>query len=366
MGGDASIVRKAADNAAGQPSGVTFGPTINEHQASVSPDGTRLCFTRGPLDGSADVIVSLLNGGGQTILSDGNPGTAAANGDYNCTWSPDGTQIAYVRGTFGLGDLVVERADNSELVARGLVETVGRFDGNPDWAPDGRPACQPRTVTTAPKTPVNIRLACPDTGPAYERTPVRVNVADEPANGTIPADVGPPGVGTETRTYTPRAGFTGTDTFTYNALDEFGFAPRVTVAVNVRAPGTGGSGPVRASPALRCDGRPTTLIGTARGDKIFGTPGPDVIVALGGKDVVRGRGGADIICLGNGADRAFGGAGPDRILGQGGPDRLFGGPGADIMLGGPGRDVLRGGTGRDRALGGSGRDVCSARLTRSC
>ncbi len=70
--GDASIVRKAANNAAGQPSGVTFGPTINEHQASVSPDGTKLCFTRGPFDGTTDVIVSLLNGGGQTILSDGN------------------------------------------------------------------------------------------------------------------------------------------------------------------------------------------------------------------------------------------------------------------------------------------------------
>ncbi len=46
---------------------------------------------------------------------------------------------------------------------------------------------------------------------------MRVNVADEPANGTIPADAGPPGPGTETRTYTPRAGFIGTDTFTYNA-----------------------------------------------------------------------------------------------------------------------------------------------------
>jgi Ca2+-binding RTX toxin-like protein len=366
-GGNASIVRKAANNAAGQPSGVTFGPGTNEHQASVSPDGTRLCFTRGPFDGTADVIVSLLNGGGQTILSDGNQGTDPANGDYNCTWSPDGTQVTYVRGTFGLGDLVVERADNSELVARGLVETPGRFDGNPDWAPDGRPACQPRTVTTARNTPVAIQLSCPDTGPLYERTPVRVNVADEPSNGTIPADVGPPGAGTETRTYTPRTGFTGTDTFTYNGLDEFAFGPRVTVAVNVRAPGEAGSSPgVRASSARRCAGVRTTLIGTARRDRIFGTARRDVIAALGGNDVVRGLGGNDVLCLGAGADRAFGGAGRDRILGQAGRDRLLGGPGADVMLGGAGRDVLLGGAGRDLALGGAGRDACSARLTRSC
>jgi Tol biopolymer transport system component len=365
--GDASIVRKAANNAAGQPSGVTFGPTINEHQASVSPDGTKLCFTRGPFDGTADVIVSLLNGGGQTILSNSNAGTLPENGDYNCTWSPDGTQVAYVRGTFGLGDLVVERADGSEFAPRALVETAGRFDGNPDWAPDGRPACQPRTVSTLRNTPVAIVLSCPDTGPAYERTPVRVNVADEPANGTIPADVGPPGAGTETRTYTPRAGFTGTDTFTYNALDQIAFGPRVTVAVNVRAPGAGGSSPgVRASGALRCGGRPTTLVGTGRRDRIFGTPRRDVIAALGGNDVVFGRGGNDLLCLGNGKDRGSGGAGRDRILGQGGSDRLLGGPGADVMLGGPGRDVILGGAGRDRALGGAGRDACAARITRSC
>ena len=247
------------------------------------------------------------------------------------------------------------------------METAGRFDGNPDWAPDGRPACEPRTVTTRPNTAVAILLACPDTGPAYERTPVRVDVADEPGNGTIPADPGPPGPGTETRTYTPRAGFTGTDTFTYRAFDQFGFAPRVTVAVNVGVPGAGGSSPgVRASDALRCGGLRTTLIGTPKGDRIFGTPRRDVIAARGGKDVVHGRGGADVICLGAGADRALGGAGPDRILGQGGPDRLLGGRGADVLLGGPGRDVLLGGAGRDRALGGAGRDACSARITRSC
>jgi Tol biopolymer transport system component len=368
--GEASIVRKQASNAAGQPSGVTFAPGINEHQASVSPDGTHLCYTRGPFDGNADVIVSLLNGGGSFDLSDNVASTQPADpgfGDYNCTWSPDGTQVAYVRGTFGSGDLVAERADDGDPSPRPLADFPARFDGNPDWAPDGRPACQPRTVSTPRNTPVAIVLACPDTGPAYERTPVRVNVADEPSNGSIPADVGPAGAGTETRTYRPRAGFTGTDTFTYNGIDQFGFAPRVTVAVNVIAPGAGGSSPgVRASSGRRCGGRPTTLVGTGGRDRIFGTPRRDVIAALGGNDVVVGRGGNDLLCLGSGKDRGLGGAGRDRILGQGGPDRLLGGPGADVLLGGPGRDILLGGAGRDRALGGAGRDACAARITRSC
>ena len=369
--GDAGIVRKDANNASGLPQNVAAAPMLNEHQVSISPDGTRLCFTRGGFDGTADVIVALLNGGGQTILSDGNTGgTTAEFGDYNCTWSPDGTQVAYVRGTFGLGDLVVERADNSELVARGLVETAGRFDGNPDWAPDGRPACQPRTVTTPRNTPVAILLACPDTGPAHEQTPVRLNVADAPTNGTIPLDPTEPSpTGTATLTYTPRAGFIGADTFTYNGFDAAGFATRVPVAISVTAPGAAGRGPGAgpgAGAAVRCDGRRATIVGTAKGNVIRGTAKRDVIAALGGNDVVRGLGGADLICLGAGADRAFGGAGADRVLGQAGPDRILGGAGADVMLGGLGNDILRGGAGRDRALGGGGLDACSARLTRSC
>ncbi len=365
--GDAGIVRKAANAPAATPANVAAAPTINEHQASVSPDGTQLCFTRGGFDGTADVVVSLLNGGGQTVLSDSNTGgTTPAFGDYNCTWSPDGAQIAYVRGTFGAGDLVVERSDRSEFVPRPLVETAGRFDGNPDWAPDGRPACEPRSVTTPRDTPVVITLACPDTGPAYERTPVRLSVADPPANGAIPGSPTPPTAdGVARLTYTPRAGFTGTDAFDYNGFDEFGFATRVRVAIAVtppgQGPGTGGGARV-----IRCAGLRPTIVGTSRGDVIRGTRRADVIAALGGTDVVRGLGGNDVICLGAGNDRASGGAGADRILGGAGRDRIAGNGGRDLLSGGPGRDILVGGPGRDRELGGAGRDRCVAAVARVC
>lgn len=385
--GDAGIVRKPANTPAALPSNVAAAPTINEHQVSISPDGTRLCFTRGGFDGGADVIVSLLNGGAQTILSDSNTGGVTADfGDYNCTWSPDGTQVAYVRGTFGLGDLVVERADGSEFVPRPLVESAGRFDGNPDWAPDGRPVCEPRSVTTPRDTPVAITLACPDTGPAYERTPVRLNVADPPANGTIPEDPTPPSAtGTATLTYTPRAGFTGTDAFTYNGFDELGFATRVSVSIAVTAPGAGpGPGGGGGDRVVRCAGLRPTIVGTSRGETLRGTRQADVIAALGGNDIVRSLGGDDVVCLGGGSDRAFGGLGADRILGQAGRDRLFGNAGPDLLSGGAGRDVLVGGPGPDRLLGGAARDVliggagrdterggpgadlCRALLVRSC
>jgi Ca2+-binding RTX toxin-like protein len=369
--GAASIVRKAANNAAAAPTGVTFAPGVNEHQASVSPDGTRLCYTRGPFDGNADVIVSLLNGGGSFDLSDNVAPTQPADpgfGDYNCTWSPDGNRVAYVRGTFGAGDLVVERADDGDPSPLPLVDTPALFDGNPDWAPDGRPACQPRSLRTPRNTAVNVVLSCPDTGPAYEQSLVRVNVADPPANGTVPVDPIPAPTGSATVAYTPRAGFVGTDTFTYNAFDDAGFAPSVTVTITVTPPRAGGGpgGGLGVPGSARCDGKRATIVGTARGQVIRGTPRRDIIAALGGNDTVRGLGGADLICLGAGADRAFGGPGPDRILGQAGADRILGQAGADVLLGGVGRDVLLGGAGRNRALGGAGRDACSAQVARSC
>jgi hypothetical protein len=212
---------------------VLADPTANEFQPSISPDGTHMCFTRGTGAGfntTARVRVALANGGGQTEL----PGNAGVPG-YNCTWSPDGTKIAYVQGTFSSGDLVMENSDPLAPISLITLEnTAGRFDGNPDWAPDGRPQCQDSTVTTTVGKPVSIPLDCEDTGPAYERTALKGLVGDSPANGTVdpedPQDL-PASV-----TYTPNPGFKGTDSFTVRSFDEFAFGDRNgTVTVRVRA-----------------------------------------------------------------------------------------------------------------------------------
>ena len=56
--------------------------------------------------------------------------------------------IAYVNGTFSTGQLVMVRSDNSSLFPIELAQDAGgdNFDGNPDWAPDGRPECPDSTV----------------------------------------------------------------------------------------------------------------------------------------------------------------------------------------------------------------------------
>ncbi len=218
----------------------------NEFQPSLSPDGKQLCFTRGTgkgFNGTADVIVSLANGGAQKDLSD-NIGTEAKHGDFNCTWSPNGVFVAYVRGTFGNGDLVMERADFSEPIPIELETSVNLFDGNPDWAPDGRPVCKDATVDTGFNQPVTIPLECFDSGPFYERTQVQESAPEKTANGTLSGitqgDQEP-----STVTYTPNAGFSGKDTFQTNSFDKIaGFGEPKTVTVNVAAPPPAPKAPV--------------------------------------------------------------------------------------------------------------------------
>mgnify|MGYP001827863352 FL=1 len=133
-----------------------------------------------------------------------------------------------------------------------------------------------------------------------------------------------------------------------------------------------------------CDGRPATIVGTAKGEVIRGTPGRDVIVAGGGNDIVYGLGGRDMICGGPGNDTIYGGpgldvlrgesgrdvisggagndwlkgdAGADRLLGARGWDNVIGGPGPDTLYGGPGPDTLAGFDGNDRLFGGAGPDM---------
>ncbi len=109
-------------------------------------------------------------------------------------------------------------------------------------------------------------------------------------------------------TYTPNAGYTGTDTFTYSVTD----------------------GHV-ASPIA---GTVTVSVTTATATYTPGTAGNDVIDLSGqtGPQLVAGQGGDDTITGGSGADSLNGGAGNDVLKGGPGPDTLTGGAGADTFV----------------------------------
>jgi Tol biopolymer transport system component len=231
----ANIVRKAS-NGSGSVEDVLADGTISEFQPSISPDGTKLCYTRGhQVDGSADIYVTdvATPAAAGFDLSD-NVGATAANGDFNCTWSPDGTLVAYVMGTFTVGDLVMEPADDSGGPIP-LESTVNHFDGNPDWAPDGTPTCVSKSVSTVPGKAIKIPLDCSDTGPAYEQTDVTEHISEQPKHGTLgDVDQNDP----STVTYKPNNGFSGTDSFKFNGIDfrQFGTGGKITIHVDDKPP----------------------------------------------------------------------------------------------------------------------------------
>jgi Tol biopolymer transport system component len=233
------IVKKNANaSPATAPTNVANSATVDEYQPSISPDGSRICYTRQSTlgnTGTADIYVADLPGlTNQRDISD--DGT---QGDINCTWSPDGFEIAFSNGTFSQARLMVEDANDDDIVPalNELTNDTGDndFDGNADWAPDGSPNCPDIEATTRHDTAVTIELECTDTGPEYEQTDPNGFANTEPQNGATSDD----SILTNPSTvkYTPNPGFTGTDTFTYTSFDDFGFGTDDgTVTVNVQGP----------------------------------------------------------------------------------------------------------------------------------
>lgn len=231
---NANIVRRSADGVGGSTLLIPDSG-ISEFQPALSPDGTKLCYTLGTgFNNATDImLVSLATPNMSFDFSD-NP----VNGDFNCVWSPDGTKIAYVQGAFGAGMLLMEQSDDTGAPIV-LEDDPQNFDGNPDWAPDGRPACQNATVTVPAGKTTPITLACADTGPAYERTNLTVDIPADgaPTKGSLSAITqGPPA----TVAYTPNPGFVGTDSFQVRVRDELAFGDqRGTITVQVKADTTG-------------------------------------------------------------------------------------------------------------------------------
>ncbi|MCH8137606.1 MAG: cadherin-like domain-containing protein, partial [Proteobacteria bacterium] len=140
-----------------------------------------------------------------------------------------------------------------------------------------------------------------------------------PSNGAVTVNVD------SSVTFTPKAGFTGSDAFTYSVSDGNGGGDTGTVTVTVANLIEGGPGD----------------------DTLKGTTGEDAIFGYAGDDTISGR---------NGDDTLYGGDGNDTVNGQGGRDALFGGAGDDILIWDSLDAVIDGGGGTD-TLDARGADV---------
>ena len=201
------------------------------------------------------------------------------------------------------------------------------------------PIANDDSATTVLGTAVTVPVLLNDIDPNGD--PLVITAAGGATNGTLAVNANS-GV-----TYSPDAGYSGPDSFTYTISDGNGGVATATVNVFV----TNGS----------------TEAGSNAADTLTGGPGDDTLNGLGGNDFLDGFGGNDSLIGGDGDDSALGGPGSDTLLGgldfdflDGGlgDDLLDGGADFDQLIGGPGNDILRGAGGNfDFLVGGPGNDL---------
>lgn len=268
-------------------------------------------------------------------------------------------------------------------------------------ADDGNGNATPGTVTVTVNPVNDDPVAGPDSGTTGFETPVTIDVLanDSDVDGdTLTVASATPGTNGSTTvnadgtvTYTPDAGFSGSDTFDYTVEDGNGGSATSTVTVTVGDAPT----PTRDGIIDGTDG--ADLIDTA----YDGDPDGDFVDAgdalLPGAapndDSIRAGDGDDTVLAGLGDDEVEGGGGDDSIVGDVGSDTIFGGAGndtidagaplsatplpdlgfppdvpadpfpdddRDFVDGGDGDDVISTGDDADTILGGAGNDLIDA------
>jgi hypothetical protein len=100
----------------------------------------------------------------------------------------------------------------------------------PPPPPNNPPVATDDSGTTAADTPVAIGVTANDSDPDGNLDPSTVQVTTGPANGTVSCAAN--GV----CTFTPIAGFSGTDSFTYEICDAAGACDTASVTITVAAP----------------------------------------------------------------------------------------------------------------------------------
>ena len=173
----------------------------------------------------------------------GNPasGTVVVNGDKSVTYTPNAGFLGTDTFSYTLSD----------SFGRSSTATVSVFVGK---APDrnGSPAVNPDSATTQPNQPVTIAVLANDTDP--DGDPLALVGVAPPAHGSVA--VNPDG----TLTYTPVAGYQGTDSFAYSAGDGKGGVGEATVTVVVGSAASADGNPtIRPDTGAGGQGTPTTI-----------------------------------------------------------------------------------------------------------
>jgi 6-phosphogluconolactonase (cycloisomerase 2 family) len=223
LAGTAGCATLTGDDGSGQGLVTCAAGRALEHPYgdAVSPDGHTLYVTELP-PGSTR--------GGVAIFSI-DPATGAITqlpGATGCI-TTDGTSNG-VAGTCAVGGPALAGAYTPSLSPDGSSLYVAAYSGEAltTLAVERGPSCQAATASTAYQTPVSVAVSCTDA----DGDPLTTAIATGPAHGTL----GAVAQSTGTLTYTPAAGYSGTDSFTFDASDGTNVSAPVIATISIGAP----------------------------------------------------------------------------------------------------------------------------------
>jgi Ca2+-binding RTX toxin-like protein len=327
-----------------------WDPDRNDYNETWNPSGTKIAFTVGNTTQPYRYQTYIMDNGLACTS------TGVVNISHNHfddqfpEWSPDGSRFIFTSDQLGDGNDAIWMS-NADGSGRQLVFDSTGEDRYPTWSPDGNLVAFQSDVNGPSGSDdlfVTDVSACV-TGDPNPTTPC----GRHPVTGTAGAKQITSGPADEHHAvWSPDGGQIlyesshGGDQLWKSFIDGSG-------AVQV----TGGGG-LHSHPdwgPILC-----TIKGTSGANTLTGTGGNDVICGMGGNDTISGVGGADTL---------FGGTGNDTINGGSGNDVIVGGPGSDTLNGGvdvdritsldlfSGNDSIDGGNQLDTCIGDTGDTV---------
>lgn len=277
-------------------------------------------------------------------VTQGQKGSVEINGDGTLTYSPHADANGTDQFTYTLSD------GRGGFDTATVTVTINAINDAPVANSD--------SASTAFQSPVTVAVLANDSDPDGDT--LSVSQVTQGANGSVVIN------GNGTVTYTPNAGFSGSDSFTYQASDGHGGFATGTVSVTVASGGA--TAGIEVDP-FNPSGQALVVRGTSASEDISVRLRSltQVNVVVGGQTigvfnlnafsriVAFGGAGDDVLTVGTlvlkeayldggaGNDQLFGGLLDDVLIGGDGDDRLDGSLGADVMIGGRGADFLVGG-----------------------
>lgn len=293
-----------------------------------SPDGNRIAYSNG------DIWVTGAPGtpaGALPPIRVSNGSNMPNTGDDTPTFSPDGTQIDFIRNESEAGDyLFSANADGpvtSDKQLREVFSEEGLF-----WASAPTFAGEFNGIILVNGTSKNDAISFTHNGTSIQFT----------LNG--------------------KSESFGTTNFA--GIEIFGGAGNDTIDgsngnISFYVSGDAGDDDLIGGPfndTLTGGAGKNTLTGNDGNDRLNGSGGHDYLYGGNGNDFLYGNGGDDYLVGGAGQDHMWGGDGNDQLYGNSGNDKMYGEGGDDILVGGTGNDLLSGGPNADTINGQAGID----------